>query len=1209
MVPDFRILGPVEVVRHDQPVHVGGPKVRALLGVLLLRAGATVTADELIDALWDGRAGSTARATLRSHVADLRRALTRAGAAEALQTRSRGYALCPDPEQVDLFRFERLVGEGQAALGEGRAGDAARLLRAALALWRGPLLAGTDRPAFADAEAVRLEQLRLTALESRVEADLACGDPASVVGELEQLVRTYPYREHLCGLLMRALYRSGRQADALEVFRDLRRRLDDELGVQPGPALRGLELAILRQDPALTPAPPVATAPAEIPSALLDLVQRTPFVARGGDLALLRDAWADVSAGRRRVVLVSGEAGVGKTRLVAQFASQVAPGVHLLVGRCDQTSLVAYQPIVEALRTSRAATAAVAASSGAQRTYLARLLGGDDQSPVATGTTSAFALFEAVVWVLARLAATTAVLLVVEDLERCDPASSTLLQHLIRALPGRVQLVLTYRDPPGSRHQPLRDLLVAVERQGGCDRIPLERFDEAEVAALLTATTGAEPPGPVVHALWQHTGGNPFFATEVVRYLGAGARLAEFRPELPTGVRDVLRHRVADLTEPTRQLLACAAVVGGEVEFALLEAAMQTAEDALLDALDEAVRTGLLVEVGGSWSAAYMFPHALVRDAVYDEIPTVRRQRLHLRVARALQAGDGPPAARLSAAAVHLRAAGPFADRAEAVDCSIRAAEAARDLYAWEEAAAHAEAALARLDDTGAPTERRASTAELAGALRWVASVDLQRAVRHFEGALADYHRLGDERSVGRVLGRLGVALTTHPAVMDIPRALECLSAAESRQPRGNAAWHIHNGIANASLFGLRTAQLGAAAERATGIATREGRRDLRAWSQSAEGYFRFYRGDLAAACRLQEATWQDGVDLGDPHLAWGAARVLAFYHAAFVPDPAAVEHWCERALALRELDPYVRQRADLLDLRALARGLSGDLTAARDAAARLDADAVVQRFLLLWDGDWEAALRSWSAALEADSAAGDLLDATLNATWVALVEHLLGRDADAVAGLRRALAWSLDGPQVPAELMVRADLARILALAGEPDEAAVHLAACEAILAAGEDWRGRAGHVALARAAVAAARGDDAVARSAYAEAVQIFGAARLPWQQALALRDWSGCPAVAEAESAGRRAAALYTQMGAGPRWLDRLSVVGNTGTVEPLTAREREVLRLVAAGLNDREIADRLVLSPHTVHRHVANIRTKLGQPSRAAAVAYATRHHIT
>ena len=243
----FRILGPFEVVDGDRPVVVGGPKLRALLAVLVLHRGEVVSTDRLIDALWGERASGTAAKTVQVYVSNLRRALGDG----LVVTRGGGYALVTDGCEVDAERFGALVAEGRRALalGDGRA--AGTWLREALALWRGPPLADFAYEGFAQGAIARLGEERLEALEDRIDADLAIGEQAGLVGELEGLVAEHPLRERLRAQLMLALYRCGRQADALEAYRDARRELLDGLGLEPGRALQELERAILAQDPAL----------------------------------------------------------------------------------------------------------------------------------------------------------------------------------------------------------------------------------------------------------------------------------------------------------------------------------------------------------------------------------------------------------------------------------------------------------------------------------------------------------------------------------------------------------------------------------------------------------------------------------------------------------------------------------------------------------------------------------------------------------------------------------------------------------------------------------------------------------------------------------------------------------------------------------------------------------------------------------------------
>lgn len=264
------MLGPVEVLDGDLPVPIGGPKQRALLAVLLLSANRVVSRTELVEALWGGSPPPTADTAVHVYVSRLRKALP----AGRLETRPPGYLLRVEPEELDLDRFERLAQEGRP--------------HEALTLWRGPALAGVELPR----EAHRLEELRDAVLEERIQADLADGLHGELVSELEELVARDPLRERLRGQLMIALYRSGRQAEALEQYREIHRALGDELGIEPDPALRRLHTAMLRQAGELEPAAPARAAvlfavlrpPAdEEPAAVRDLLEQA-FEAASSEL-------------------------------------------------------------------------------------------------------------------------------------------------------------------------------------------------------------------------------------------------------------------------------------------------------------------------------------------------------------------------------------------------------------------------------------------------------------------------------------------------------------------------------------------------------------------------------------------------------------------------------------------------------------------------------------------------------------------------------------------------------------------------------------------------------------------------------------------------------------------------------------------------------------------------------------------------------------
>jgi DNA-binding SARP family transcriptional activator len=250
----FLILGPLELTDDGDEIRLGGRKPRALLALLLLHPNEVVPADRLIDELWGGDSGESGASALRVNVARLRKALPDG----VLTTRSPGYMVRVAAEELDLHRFERLVDEGRSLLSRGLAADASQRLREAQSLWRGPALADFAYESFAQPAIARLDEIRLVATELRVDADLALGRHDELVGELEALVAEHPLRERLRGCLMTALYRSGRQAEALDAYQNARRTLVDELGIEPSPGLQELERAILRQDPALEVAGPTA---------------------------------------------------------------------------------------------------------------------------------------------------------------------------------------------------------------------------------------------------------------------------------------------------------------------------------------------------------------------------------------------------------------------------------------------------------------------------------------------------------------------------------------------------------------------------------------------------------------------------------------------------------------------------------------------------------------------------------------------------------------------------------------------------------------------------------------------------------------------------------------------------------------------------------------------------------------------------------------
>jgi DNA-binding SARP family transcriptional activator len=311
----FSLLGPLSVTLDGVPIPLGGQKRRALLAVLLLDANHVVSRDRLIDALWGEDPPDTARNTIQVYVSQLRKLLPEG----VLETAAPGYRLSIEPDSIDLFEFARLSEEGRTALGAGDAASAADTLGEALALWNGAPLADLAWEPFAQTEIVRLEELRVAALEDRIDADLALGRHGQLVGELERLVAEHPLRERFRAQLMLALYRSGRQADALAVYQRARRTMVDELGIEPGESLRQLERAILAHDPSLNTPQAGPTSPRRVPT------PPTPLLGRERELGALADL---VRREGVRLVTLTGIGGIGKTRLALELVRRLAAEFH-----------------------------------------------------------------------------------------------------------------------------------------------------------------------------------------------------------------------------------------------------------------------------------------------------------------------------------------------------------------------------------------------------------------------------------------------------------------------------------------------------------------------------------------------------------------------------------------------------------------------------------------------------------------------------------------------------------------------------------------------------------------------------------------------------------------------------------------------------------------------------------------------------------------
>ncbi|MGW5581170.1 ATP-binding protein [Micromonospora chokoriensis] len=669
----LRVLGPLEVeVDTGGPVDLGGPRQRAVLALLVAARGEVVSVGRMIEDLWRGDPPPRAIASLQAYVSHLRRLLEpareRRAPARVLVTAPPGYAIRVPTDAVDAGRFEALLADARA-VSAADPGRARRLLGTGLDLWRGPAYAEFVEEPWAQAEVLRLEELRLAARELLLDVTVRGGGAAEAVPEAEALTRQAPLREESWRLLALALWRTGRQGDALAALRRARATLADQLGLDPGPALVELESAILAQRLDLLP-PVVATAARVVapPPATEEV-----FVGREAELAALGQAAAECVTSGPRVAIVSGEAGAGKTTVLNRFREELSSrGWLVTVGRCPEVEgAPPAWPWVEALRQL-----AEEAPPEGFTSALAPLLGGGDGESGGDVAAGRFRLHHGVGAWLNATAVRRPVAVVLDDLHAADAETLLLLNSVTELTTGAVLFVAAMR--PTDNRERLADTMAVLARRSP-HRIQLGGLSTAEVERLLGALARTTLDADTVAALTERTGGNPFYVRESARLLAAEGTLVA-TSDVPEGVRDVLRRRLARLPSSAVSVLRLAATLGREANLPTLVDAADVDEASTLEAVEVGLTAGLLTEPA---PGRVRFVHGLVRDTIYTDLSHLRRTRLHARVAdatRRLAPTDYP-----SLAYHYARAAS--ADTAPlAVDYAIRAAELAERRYAYDTA-------------------------------------------------------------------------------------------------------------------------------------------------------------------------------------------------------------------------------------------------------------------------------------------------------------------------------------------------------------------------------------------------------------------------------------------------------------------------------------------------------------------------------------------
>lgn len=658
----YEILGPLRVRSEEGEVAIPGARRRALLVRLLTSANREVPADRLADDLWQGDPPPGAASTLQSHVSFLRRTLGPA----SLEHRSGAYLLNIDEDGFDVRQFESENREGQRAFERGEFDDAEDHLSRALSRWRGDPLIDANEAAWALPEIGRLQELRLTAGESWHDVLLALGRQEQVIASAEVILSEHRWRERLWGQLMLALYRTGRQAEALRTFQRLREELGSELGIEPSRELVDLEEAILLQKPELDwVAPAQHRSPTPKGSVLDPLVPVVPlperlregpavYVGREEARAELAQALKGAdSDGQPRVALVSGEPGIGKTSLASVVAQDGhRSGATVLYGRCDRDLGLPYQPWREAVGHLvdhvGPLQEAVAEKATLLRTF--GLSSPIESSPASTDGTDLYLLFNAILEVMAAAAHPDGLILVLDDIHWADAQSLQVLRRLAaRSVPMAALVIATYRDSEVASGTPLATLLADLHRETGVTRLALHGLGDLELLALIETATGHQLDEMVValrDAILAETDGNPFFVGELFRHLieigtistdGHGHWLANSDVSswsLPSSLLEVIGERVTHLGPLAAHALSVASVIGRDFDLDVLCGALGSDTSSVLDHLESASRASLVSDLGGG---RFTFTHALIERALYDQLNPTRRAYTHLQVAEAIE--------------------------------------------------------------------------------------------------------------------------------------------------------------------------------------------------------------------------------------------------------------------------------------------------------------------------------------------------------------------------------------------------------------------------------------------------------------------------------------------------------------------------------------------------------------------------------------------
>lgn len=680
----FQILGPLRVWREGVEVSAGPRQQAHLLAVLLAREGRPTSTSELIDLIWDDEAPASAVNVIHKYIGALRRLLeptlrTR-GAGSYLLRRANGYLCAAGPGSLDLSDFRRLVASASVQMEERRSDAALDLLIEALALWQGPAGDGIDLASRAIFDTLNAEFCDTAATAAELAVTL--GRPACVLAPLRLAAAMAPFHEPVQAGLVTALGADGQQAAALSLFRVVRTRLAEDLGIEPGHALTEAHQRVLRQDlgPPVHSAGEVSPAPRQVPVPAPSQTGDAParrLVGRTEELAVLRQAVKRAQGGECGLAVLEGEPGVGKTALLEHITEKACQDGALVVwSHCqdgDAPSMWPWVQVVEAV-SRRLAPAAKDEWFAGELGVLIAPLGEMQEGRTKPDNISQFRLFEKVATLLDEVAAQRPLILVFDDLQWADTASLRLLAYLVSRIPKGALILAALRDRAPTPDGELAKTLAAMSRVPGHRRLPVSPLSLSEVAELIRLETGHRPSAATVRSVFARTDGNPFFVQELSRLLSGDGELDESlagQPEVPSTVRDVVLDLVSGLDAAAEELLQLAALIGRHVDLGLLARAAHLDIQTCLGHLEAVEALGLLSSGTGD-PFSRRFVHDLVRESISATIPPQRTMRLHLRIADALH-DESVADSGVERLAHHLWLAGPLGDPTRTIPVLIRA--------------------------------------------------------------------------------------------------------------------------------------------------------------------------------------------------------------------------------------------------------------------------------------------------------------------------------------------------------------------------------------------------------------------------------------------------------------------------------------------------------------------------------------------------------